>query len=111
MVPEITRQRGPTRARPIRSKPYRDMTGSEFALAVLGTFDLDMARHCIFKDQYLSISGGIDTLRAFFDDGELSNLNVDGLVWSHRSWRGLSEGEKHHKRMETKQRVKKYVSR
>ena len=87
------------------------MTGPEFALSVLNSFDLDMARHCIFKNQYLSLWGGIDTVRAFFNNSELSKLDMEALVWSDRGWRGLSEGEKHLKRMETKERVWRYVQR
>ena len=50
-------------------------------------------------------------MRTFFNEGLLLDLNLEALVKSGRGWRGLSEGEKHLRRMETGERVKKYVSR
>ena len=87
------------------------MTGCEFALSVLGSFDLDISRCGIYNYKFLSCGGGLDTVRTFFNEGLLLDLNLEALVKSGRGWRGLSEGEKHLRRMETGERVKKYVSR
>ena len=111
MVPEERLLRGRTRSKPVRSKPCSEMTGCEFALSVLGSFDLDISRCGIYNYKFLSCGGGLDTVRTFFNEGLLLDLNLEALVKSGRGWRGLSEGEKHLRRMETGERVKKYVGR
>lgn len=87
------------------------MEGEEFALNILRSFDLDIVRHAIYDNKYISTWGGLDTIKTFFDEDQLQYLKLDTLVWSDRAWRGLTEAEKHLKRMDTKARVKKYVAR
>ena len=50
------------------SKPCREMEGPEFAKHVLENFDLDISRHAIYASNYISWSGGLDTIVTFFDD-------------------------------------------
>ena len=87
------------------------MTGCEFALSVLGSFDINISRCGIFNYKYLSCGGGLDIVQTFFNEELLLDLDLEALVRSGGGWRGLSEGEKHLRRMETRERVKKYVSR
>ena len=44
------------------------MEGPEFAKHVLENFDLDISRHAIYASNYISWSGGLDTIVTFFDD-------------------------------------------
>ena len=44
------------------------MEGSEFARHVLENFDLDISRHAIYANNYISWAGGLDTIVTFFDD-------------------------------------------
>ena len=111
MVPEERLVRGPTRSKPIRSKPCSEMTGREFAMHVMASFDLNITRCCIYDNEYLTCEGGLDLIQTFYNEELLQNLDLEGLVWSGRGWRGLSVGEKHLRRMATKERVNKYVSR
>lgn len=106
MVPEVRRMKGQA-----PSKRCGEMEGSEFADYVLANFDLDIARHAIYNNRYLSYPGGLDTLMTFYDDYWLRFLSLDGLVWSDRAWRPMTETEKHLKKMDTKARAKKYVAR
>ena len=87
------------------------MVGNEFALSVLGSFDLNISRCGIYNYKYLSCGGGLDVVRTFFNEELLLDLDLEALVVSGEGWRGMSEGEKHLRRMETKERVKKYVGR
>ena len=87
------------------------MTGCEFALSVLGSFDLNISRCGIYNYKYFSCGGGIDVVRAFFNEELLLDMDLEALVESGQGWRGMSEGEKHLRRMETEERVKKYVGR
>ena len=105
-MPEVKRVRGQA-----GSKRCGEMEGQEFALNILRSFDLDIVRNAIYDSKYLSCLGGIDTFVAFFDESELQYLELDTLVWSDRSWRGMTEDEKQLRRMDTKARVKKYVAR
>ena len=50
-------------------------------------------------------------MRAFFNEELLLDMDLEALVESGQGWRGMSEGEKHLRRMETEERVKKYVGR
>lgn len=106
LVPEVRRVRGQASA-----KRCGRMEGEEFAMNILRSFDLDLARNAIFNSKYISCFGGIDTCVAFFEESELLYLELDTLVWSDRSWRGMTEDEKQLKRLDTKARVKKYVAR
>ena len=63
VVPEVRRMRDRS-----PSKPCREMEGSEFAEHVLENFDLDIARHGIYANNYISCPGGVDTIVTFFDD-------------------------------------------
>ena len=87
------------------------MTGCEFALSVLGSFDLNISRCGIFNGNYFSHEGGLDVVQAFFNEELLMDLDLEALIESGQGWRGMSEGEKHLRRMETKERVKKYIGR
>ena len=111
VVPEERALRGRTRSSPIRSKPCTEMTGAEFAMNVIGSFDLDICRCCIYNNEYLCCMGGLDTVQTFFNEELLLDLDLEGMIWTGRTWKGMSEGEKHLRRMETKERVKKYVGR
>ena len=53
VVPEIRRVEGRN-----PSKRCSDMEGSEFAMHVLESFDLDIARHAIHANNYISCCGG-----------------------------------------------------
>ena len=111
VVAEERMLRGRTRSKPIRSKPCSEMVGNEFALSVLGSFDLNISRCGIYNYKYLSCGGGLDVVKTFFNEELLLDLDLEALVVSGQGWRGRSEGEKHLRRMETKERVKKYVGR
>ena len=63
VVPEVRRMRGRS-----PSKPCGEMEGSEFARHVLENFDLDISRHAIYANNYISWAGGLDTIVTFFDD-------------------------------------------
>ena len=63
VVPEVRRMRDRS-----PSKPCREMEGSEFAEHVLENFDLDISRHAIYANNYISWAGGLDTIVTFFDD-------------------------------------------
>ena len=58
VVAEERMLRGRTRSKPIRSKPCSEMVGNEFALSVLGSFDLNISRCGIYNYKYLSCGGG-----------------------------------------------------
>ena len=106
VVPEVKRMRDQA-----SSKRCGEMEGEEFAMSILRSFDLDIARNAIFNSKYISCFGGIDTFEAFFDESRLLYLELDTLVWSDRSWREMTENEKQLKRLDTKARVKKYAER
>jgi hypothetical protein len=106
VVPEIRRVEGRN-----PSKRCSDMEGSEFAMHVLESFDLDIARHAIHANNYISCCGGVETFKAFCDKDYLQHLELNTLVWSERSWRPMTDGEKHLKRMDTKARAMKYIAR
>ena len=80
-------------------------------MSVMESFDLDICRCCIFNNDYLSCDGGLDTILTFFDEELLLDLDLEALIRSGRTWRGMSVGEKHLRRMKTKERVEKYVAR
>lgn len=111
MVPEERVVRGRTRSKPIRSKPCSEMTGWEFALSVMKSFDLNISRCCIYNNEYFSCEGGLDIVQTFFNEELLLDLDLEALIWTRRAWRDMSESEKHLRRMETKERVKKYAAR
>ena len=110
-MPEERLVRGRTRSKPIRSKPCSEMTGWEFAMSVMADFDLDICRCSIYNNDYFSCDGGLDTIRTFFNEELLLDLDLEALIETGRGWRGLSVGEKHLRRMKTKERVEKYVAR
>ena len=106
VVPEVRRMihRAP-------SKPCSEMAGTEFAKHVLENFDLDIAQHAIYANDYISGWGGLDTILTFIDEEHLQFMDLNVLIWSDRSWRPMTEAEKQMRRMETKARVVKYVGR
>lgn len=122
VVPEVRRMIGRE-----PSKPCSEMEGTEFAKHVLENFDLDIVRHAIYANDYISGWGGLDTILTFIDEEYLQFMDLNVLVWPDRSscsripystttvcdcsWRPMTQTEKHLKRMETKARVAKYVSR
>ena len=111
VIPEERYLRGRTRSKPIQSRPCSEMAGWEFALSVMASFDLDICRCSIWNNEYLSCEGGLSIIETFFNDELLLQLDLEALIPSGGGWRGMTEGEKHLRRMETKERVKKYVAR
>ena len=74
------------------------MTGAQFALHVMMSFDLDICRCGIFKDEYIVCGGGIDTIETFFNEDLLLLMDLDTMIWSGRGWRGMNNNEKHERR-------------
>jgi len=93
------------------SAECQNMTGAQFALHVMMSFDLDICRCGIFKDEYVVCGGGIDTIETFFNEDLLLLMDLDTMIWSGRGWRGMNNNEKHERRMETKDRIRKYIAR
>ena len=68
------------------SKPCRQMGGSEFTRHVLENFDLDIARHAIYANNYISCSGGVDTIVTYFDDKWERCVLYDIICESLTAW-------------------------
>lgn len=59
-----------------RGRVTTEMTMTDFALAVIESFDFDITRHAIVDSKYLSSPGGLNLLETYFDNDLALNLEA-----------------------------------
>ena len=47
---------------------------------VMSSFDLNIARCCIYDNEYLTCEGGLDLIQTFYNEELLQNLDLEGKV-------------------------------
>ena len=91
-----------------QTKPCYKITGQEFVMHTLSTFDLDITRYAIFQYKYFSNPGGVNVLQAYFDPEHTEQNYREFMVWvcgprwprrvrkvaSKGYWRAKTEEEK-----------------